>query len=65
MTWQAWSDNGYTQHVPIGQVITVQDGYVYINIVQNLASVDVPLYYNGVQVLATDVMHPDGLYDIK
>ena len=65
MTWQEWSDNGYTQHVPIGQVITVQDGYVYINIVQNLASVDVPLYYNGVQVLATDVMHPDGLYDIK
>lgn len=65
MTWQEWSDNGYTQHVPLGQVITVQDGYVYLSIVQNLESVDVPLYYNGVQVLATDVIQPDGLYDIQ
>lgn len=65
MTWQEWSDNGYTQHVPLGQVITVQDGYVYLSIVQNLESVDVPLYYNGVQVLATDVIRPDGLYDIQ
>ena len=65
MTWQEWSDSGYTQHVSLGQVITVQDGYVYLSIVQNLESVDVPLYYNGVQVLATDVIHPDGLYDIQ